>query len=305
MASLQEYRMPRKVAPTDQFLGANALKASATTDQLDSLYFRERETAKSSANEWCETAICELSQLDASLEDLFKDSHIDFDTHQQIHKFRLRVSRRISAFASILRRLFKHIESTSSANKLKLESLYNFYTERLMRHKNKLSKWWSRNERRYHSMCLSSFVSEAEGTVQLDKEENYVDGEEEFDIGDDKEDSEIVMKLKATRSMMVNQINQMSATETSMLKSSNYIVRQEEVLAVLKKRFTSASQLFKSVRRRTINRYGTVRVCYFAFIGACGFITLRRFRVFKLCLNITKLALFPALYVARFFYGPS
>lgn len=115
-------------------------------------------------------------------------------------------------------------------------------------------------------------------------------------------ESVIVMKLKATRNMMLNQINQMSATELSMLKSSNYIVNQNKTLAVLKKRFGSASQLFKSVRRRTVNRYGTVRLCYFTFLGACGFITLRRFRVFKLCYYLTKLALSPAFYIARLFY---
>lgn len=48
-------------------------------------------------------------------------------------KYRLRVSRRIAAFAGILRRLLKHSEATTPSNRLKLQSLHRFYMERLMR----------------------------------------------------------------------------------------------------------------------------------------------------------------------------
>lgn len=302
MASLHGARIPPKAVASDVDLASIVSKPSATAEQLDSLYFREREVSKNGQAELNENAIYELSQLDASLEELFRESHVDFVTHQQIHKYRLRVSRRIAAFAGILRRLLKHSEATTPSNRLKLQSLHRFYMERLMRHKNKLSDWWSRNERRYHSMCLSSFVSEAAASTEVDGDENeLVDDGLVLDSGEGV-DSELVLKLKATRSMMLNQINQMSATESSMLKSSSYIVRHEEILNVLKKRFGTASQMFKSVRRQTLNRYGTVRMCYFAFLGACGFITLRRFRVFKLVIGMTRLVLSPAFFVARLFY---
>lgn len=72
--------------------------------------------------------------------------------------------------------------------------------------------------------------SSLEIIVNRDGDENeLVDDGLVLDSGEGV-DSELVLKLKATRSMMLNQINQMSATESSMLKSSSYIVRHEEIL---------------------------------------------------------------------------
>ncbi|KAK1443631.1 hypothetical protein BgAZ_205070 [Babesia gibsoni] len=230
MTLLHDARMARKSGTFDFGATSHTTNTGTASEQLDNIYFRERDAPKDGNNELIESAIYELNQLDDSLDELFKDAYVDFETHQQIHKFRLRVSRRISAFGSILRKLLKYTENTTAANKLKLQSLHRLYLDHLMR----------------------------------DDTENLI---EEDDVRSDAEgESVIVMKLKATRNMMLNQINQMSATELSMLKSSNYIVNQNKTLAgnftrknkqtvsVLKKRFGSASQLFKSVRRRFVNR---------------------------------------------------
>ncbi|CDR94200.1 hypothetical protein, conserved [Babesia bigemina] len=286
MASLHDVRMSPKVMVPEYNFPIDYLKPTATAEQLDSLYFRERDGPTQVQPELGENIVYELCQLDASLEELFREGNADFTTHQQIHKFRLRVSRRISAFGGILRKLLLHSEESASANSLKFQSLHRFYVGRLMRHKNKLSGWWSRNERRYHTMCLSSFVSQAGAATELATEQDDV-GDMCISSGVEGDESEVVLQLKATRNMMLNQISQMSATESSMLKSSNYIVRQEKILSALKQRFGSATRLLGSLRRKTLNRYGTVRLCYFTFLGMCLFIILRRFRVFKLAFNVS------------------
>lgn len=86
MASLHGARIPPKAVASDVDLASIVSKPSATAEQLDSLYFREREVSKNGQAELNENAIYELSQLDASLEELFRESHVDFVTHQQIHK---------------------------------------------------------------------------------------------------------------------------------------------------------------------------------------------------------------------------
>eukprot|EP00371_Babesia_bovis_P001394 XP_001610041.1 hypothetical protein [Babesia bovis T2Bo] len=246
MASIKGARMPSGLM--DSSFNTGIKKPVATADQLDGLYFREKEGPKHGSIDLGDVAY-ELCQLDASLDELFREADTRFTTHQQIHKFRLRVSRRISAFAAICRKLLKCIEmSSSSPDALKLKSFHMFYMERLMRHKINLSEWWSRNERDYHSMCLSSYVSEAESASQLDEDIDY-------DTSVTSNESELVQKLKATRNMMLNQIKQMNDTESSMLKSSTYISRQAEILQVLKQRFGTARQLFVSVRRKTDFHY--------------------------------------------------
>nr|BAN65121.1 hypothetical protein [Babesia bovis] len=129
------------------------------------------------------------------------------------------------------------------------------------------------------------------------------DEDVDYDTSVTSNESELVQKLKATRNMMLNQIKQMNDTESSMLKSSTYISRQAEILQVLKQRFGTARQLFVSVRRKTIHRYGTVRVCYFVFLGACGFITLRRLRIFKYSYILTRFALTAPFKIVNLLYA--
>lgn len=167
MTLLHDARMARKSGTSDFGATSHTTNTGTASEQLDNIYFRERDAPKDGNNELIESAIYELNQLDDSLDELFKDAYVDFETHQQIHKFRLRVSRRISAFGSILRKLLKYTENTTAANKLKLQSLHRLYLDHLMRHKSMLSDWWSRNEHRYHNLCLSSFVSEASENTQL------------------------------------------------------------------------------------------------------------------------------------------
>ncbi|UKK01762.2 hypothetical protein MACK_001115 [Theileria orientalis] len=276
--------------------------------------------------------IHELKQLDVNLEELFHISNADLNTHYSIHKFRLKASRRISSYSTLLRNLIKAYESTTSTQQyVKLFTIHQFYNERLMRHKNKLSEWWSRNERRYHALCLSSFVSQISqpdgqtttslpgqlnNTKQLPNTLNsklssarggrmssgvkfssypsstnhcqdlldtesdtsiYASGVngpvEPLDPGDDtthellrdtdrepfsrfgssayagsqgvdapnalggddmlkvsSRDDRLIRKLKDTRNMMINQINQMDAAESSLLKSSDYILQQQAIL---------------------------------------------------------------------------
>ncbi|GIX63195.1 protein transport protein SEC20, putative [Babesia caballi] len=132
MASIREVRISPKVTGPDLALSAGSCRPNASAEQLDSLYFRERDAPKHGQVDLSDNAIYELCQLDASLEELFRDSDAEYTSHQQIHKFRLRVSRRISAFAGILRKLHKYSEATASPNSLKLQSLHRFYMGRLM-----------------------------------------------------------------------------------------------------------------------------------------------------------------------------
>ncbi|GFE54815.1 hypothetical protein BaOVIS_022190 [Babesia ovis] len=193
MASLHGLRVPTNLNNSDFSFATGIKKPTATAEQLDSLYFREKEAPKHGNLDLGDVAY-ELCQLDASLDELFREAQAHFSTHQQIHKFRLRVSRRISAFAAICRKLFKQIEIASSPDALRLRSLHRFYMDRLMRDEDE------------DTGCDSL----------LDN------------VGEDE--SELVLKLKATRNMMLNQIKQMNAAESSMLKSSNYIIRQDEIL---------------------------------------------------------------------------
>ncbi|GBE60630.1 hypothetical protein, conserved [Babesia ovata] len=255
--------VPEYNFPIDYF------KPTATAEQLDNLYFRERDAPKQGQPELGENIVYELCQLDASLEELFREGNVDFTTHQQIHKFRLRVSRRISAFGGILRKLLLHSEESASANSLKFQSLHRFYVGRLMR----LVRQPNCNRARVLEMIMSRTMEQDDA------------GDMSLCSAIVEDESEVVLQLKATRNMMLNQISQMSATESSMLKSSNYILRQEKILSALKQRFGSATRLLGSLRRKTLNRYGTVRLCYFTFLGMCLFIILRRFRVFKLVYN--------------------
>nr|PVC51711.1 hypothetical protein MACL_00001342 [Theileria orientalis] len=350
--------------------------------------------------------IHELKQLDSNLEELFHISNSDLTTHYSIHKFRLKASRRISSYSNLLRNLVKSYESTTSTQQyVKLFTIHQFYNERLMRHKNKLSEWWSRNERRYHALCLSSFVSQISqpdgqtttslpsqinntkqlpntlnsklasakgarmssgvkfsnqlsssshpstrnhGQDLLDTEsdssiyEYGADGTAEpSDAGDftnrellrgterepfsrfassvyagpqgaeapsalgrddmlkvSSKDDRLMRKLKDTRNMMINQINQMDAAESSLLKSSDYILQQQAILNVLKGKFSNARVTFNLVKRRAIKRYGMVRSCYFLFLFSCGFIVLRRFRFFKIFYLGFKVIKYPIKYLS-------
>ncbi|UKJ90719.2 hypothetical protein MACJ_001653 [Theileria orientalis] len=361
--------------------------------------------------------IHELKQLDVNLEELFHISNADLNTHYSIHKFRLKASRRISSYSTLLRNLTKAYESTTSTQQyVKLFTIHQFYNERLMKHKNKLSEWWSRNERRYHALCLSSFVSQISqpdgqtttslpsqlnstkqlpntlnsklastrggrmssgvkltlisttselpcsnqlsslshpsstnhGQDLLDTESDtsmYASGfdgpVEPLDPGDstthellrdtDREpfgrfsrsayagsqgvdtpnalgggdmlkvssrDDHLIRKLKDTRNMMINQINQMDAAESSLLKSSDYILQQQAILNVLKGKFSNARVTFNLVKRRAIKRYGMVRSCYFLFLFSCGFIVLRRFRFFKIFHLGFKVIRYPIKYLS-------
>ncbi|AFZ80637.1 hypothetical protein BEWA_000420 [Theileria equi strain WA] len=266
----------------------NSLKSSKAVDPLDNLYFREKnksenkgasgsvDTSAYKCDVLTENLAYELRQLDASLDELFL-TRCDLDSFQGIHKFRVRVSRRISSFSSILKTLARQCDAVSNSNqRVKLFTLYQFYNERLMRHKNNLSEWWSKNERHYHTLCLSSFVS---NNSKLSEEEEPIDMSEEQVY---EKDEIVTKKLKDTKNMMISQINQMDAAEISLLKSSDYITQQQAFLKVLKGKFNTATVLFNAIKRNTMKRYGIVRCCYFVFISSCSFIALRRFRAFKL-----------------------
>ncbi|BAM40572.1 conserved hypothetical protein [Theileria orientalis strain Shintoku] len=214
--------------------------------------------------------IHELKQLDSNLEELFHISNADLTTHYSIHKFRLKASRRISSYSNLLRNLVKSYESTTSTQQyVKLFTIHQFYNERLMRHKNKLSEWWSRNERRYHALCLSSFVSQIsqpDGQTTTSLPTPSALGRDDM-LKVSSKDDRLMRKLKDTRNMMINQINQMDAAESSLLKSA-------------------------------IKRYGMVRSCYFLFLFSCGFIVLRRFRFFKIFYLGFKVIKYPIKYLS-------
>ncbi|KAK2195620.1 hypothetical protein BdWA1_003298 [Babesia duncani] len=138
---------------------SGAPKSLLDEDALDKIYLREKRGTQVHMGE---EPFYDLMQLDSSLEELFHQANEPFESHELMHRFRLRVSRRICAFSSILKRLARQIESADSVihQHIKLKTLHSFYQERLARHKARLCEWWSRNERTYHSLCLSSYVAQ-------------------------------------------------------------------------------------------------------------------------------------------------
>uniref|UniRef100_A0A3B0N8V0 Uncharacterized protein n=1 Tax=Theileria annulata TaxID=5874 RepID=A0A3B0N8V0_THEAN len=211
----------------------DSCKSAKLVDSFDNSFYSEKNLYKKDqnlSNSLGDNLVYELKQLDSTLDDLFLTTNQQLNTHYSIHKFRLKVSRRISSFSSILKSLSRQCESLSnSQQRVKLFTLHQFYNDRLMKHKNRLSEWWSRNERRYHDLYLSSFVSHMKNSDKL-KVEAY-EASDFSDNGDSESDEGfITKKLKDTRNMMISQINQMDAAEPSLLKSSQYITQQVYIL---------------------------------------------------------------------------
>eukprot|EP00375_Theileria_parva_P002712 XP_765393.1 hypothetical protein [Theileria parva strain Muguga] len=211
----------------------DSCKSAKLVDSFDNSFYSEKNLYKKDRNlsdSLGDNLVYELKQLDSTLDDLFLTTNQQLNTHYSIHKFRLKVSRRISSFSSILKSLSRQCESLSnSQQRVKLFTLHQFYNDRLMKHKNRLSEWWSRNERRYHDLYLSSFVSHMKNSDKL-RMGAYEPSDVSENGDSDGDEGFITKKLKDTRNMMISQINQMDAAEPSLLQSSQYITQQVYIL---------------------------------------------------------------------------
>ncbi|KAF8821175.1 hypothetical protein IE077_002394 [Cardiosporidium cionae] len=242
----------------------------------------------------------ELGKLDGELRALFNDAPTCEENNLEVYlSVRGRASSCLRAYIEILR-TYRNVKVPKRGKALSSQLEY-FRTE-LVKHKSSMSYWWSLVERRIHDLRVSLHVTKYETVQALDRQVQSLIGSDPFNrsrassLADtpkrsQNEDAFANAQQKNLCDILKGTLTRLDALFPFLQQSSTSLEKTEQTYHTYNRHLGTSASLLAAVKRRSKNNTSFVWRAFYIFAGICGFIFLKRFRIFKTTISITSYVL--------------